>query len=229
MLHFLKEILNSKGDPNCMAGSRVMSILLNGWMLPIGEASAVEGLCSTGIPRLVFKESAPRLILSSSRNVHVYIYLSIRPLPMHFLGLSLALRSHNLFQASHWSTFFPPSPQKNILKKQLKAPSTAAAAQKMISATIRISQEILFLPYTGYRKLMIYRKTVVHNAFFHRRLPWHSMKVFDLALSIVFLFSRKSSFAFYGYVFVCFRDRVDDWCAEEIFQMFQVKCDLIWS
>ena len=42
------EILNLKGHPNCIAGSRDTDILLNWWILPIGETSAVEGLLSTG-------------------------------------------------------------------------------------------------------------------------------------------------------------------------------------
>ena len=35
-----KEILNLEGHPNCIAGSKVVAILLNGWILPIGEASS---------------------------------------------------------------------------------------------------------------------------------------------------------------------------------------------
>ena len=31
-----KEILNPKGHPNCMTGSKVMAILLNWWILPVG-------------------------------------------------------------------------------------------------------------------------------------------------------------------------------------------------
>ena len=42
------EILNLKGHQNCITGSRVTPILLNGWILPIVGASAVEGLLSTG-------------------------------------------------------------------------------------------------------------------------------------------------------------------------------------
>ena len=42
------EIINLEGHPNRITGSRVTAILLNGWMLPIGGASAVEGLLSTG-------------------------------------------------------------------------------------------------------------------------------------------------------------------------------------
>ena len=45
-----KEILNLKG----ITGSRVTAILLNVWILPIGGASAVEGLRSTGLPHLVY-------------------------------------------------------------------------------------------------------------------------------------------------------------------------------
>ena len=40
----LKEIFNRKGHPNCITGSKVTVIWLNGWILPIGGASAVKGL-----------------------------------------------------------------------------------------------------------------------------------------------------------------------------------------
>ena len=39
---------NMEGHPNCINGSRVRAILLNGWILPIDGASAVEGMLSTG-------------------------------------------------------------------------------------------------------------------------------------------------------------------------------------
>ena len=42
------EILNLEGHPNCITGSRVMEIFLKLWILPIGGASAVEGMLSTG-------------------------------------------------------------------------------------------------------------------------------------------------------------------------------------
>ena len=48
MLQFFLEILNLEGHLNCITGSRVTAIFLNGWILPIGGASAVEGLLSTG-------------------------------------------------------------------------------------------------------------------------------------------------------------------------------------
>ena len=56
-LDYLKiylEILNLEGHPNRITGSRVTPILLTGWILPSGGASAVEGLRSAGLPRLVF-------------------------------------------------------------------------------------------------------------------------------------------------------------------------------
>ena len=40
----LKKILNLGGHPNCITGSKVTAILLDGWILPIGGASAVKGL-----------------------------------------------------------------------------------------------------------------------------------------------------------------------------------------
>ena len=38
-----KEILNLKGHPNRITGSKVTAILLNGWSLPIGEGSVING------------------------------------------------------------------------------------------------------------------------------------------------------------------------------------------
>ena len=43
-----------KGHPNRITGSRVRQFLLNIWILPIGGASVLEGLRSTGLPRLVY-------------------------------------------------------------------------------------------------------------------------------------------------------------------------------
>ena len=49
----IKPFLNHKGHQNLIHGSKVVAILLKGWILPVGGASAVEGLRSTGLPRLV--------------------------------------------------------------------------------------------------------------------------------------------------------------------------------
>ena len=40
----VKEILNFERHPNRNTGSKVTAILMNGWILPIGGASAVKGL-----------------------------------------------------------------------------------------------------------------------------------------------------------------------------------------
>ena len=60
------EILNLEGHLICITGSRVTVILLNGWILPVGGASAVEGLQSLGLPRLVFETC------KSLRNIFLY-------------------------------------------------------------------------------------------------------------------------------------------------------------
>ena len=49
----IKTFLNPDGHQNRISGLKVTAILLKGWILPTGEASAVEGLRSTGLPRLV--------------------------------------------------------------------------------------------------------------------------------------------------------------------------------
>ena len=48
----IKTFLNHEGHQNRITGSKVKIILLKGWILPIGGASLVEGLRSTGLPRL---------------------------------------------------------------------------------------------------------------------------------------------------------------------------------
>ena len=49
----IKNPLNPKGHQNPISGSKVTGIFTEGVDLPIGGASAVEGLRSTGLPRLV--------------------------------------------------------------------------------------------------------------------------------------------------------------------------------
>ena len=49
----IKTFLNPEGHQNAISGSKVRAILLKGWILPIGGASAVEGLRPTGLPCLV--------------------------------------------------------------------------------------------------------------------------------------------------------------------------------
>ena len=49
----IKTFLIPEWHQNCICGSKVTAILLKGWILPIGGASSLEGLRSTGLPRLV--------------------------------------------------------------------------------------------------------------------------------------------------------------------------------
>ena len=61
---------------------------------------------------IIFKEIASRLILSSSRDVHVFIYIYISiylPSNAICLGLSFALRSPDQFQTSHAGGLFSSS------------------------------------------------------------------------------------------------------------------------
>ena len=59
---FLLKILNLEGLKNRIIGLRVMAILLNGWILPIGGASAVGVCYQQGLPRLVFRSSNMNVI-----------------------------------------------------------------------------------------------------------------------------------------------------------------------
>ena len=49
----IKTFLNLEGHHNRITGSKVTANLLKGWILSIGGASALEGLRSKGLPRLV--------------------------------------------------------------------------------------------------------------------------------------------------------------------------------
>ena len=55
----IKTFLNPEGHQNLINGSKVTAILLKGWISPVGGASAVEDLQSTGLPRLVCNDNAP--------------------------------------------------------------------------------------------------------------------------------------------------------------------------
>ena len=51
----IKNFLNPAGHQNPFSGSKVMAILLKGWIWPIGGASVGEGLPCSLRSRLVFK------------------------------------------------------------------------------------------------------------------------------------------------------------------------------
>ena len=55
----------SKGIKIALLVQELKAILLNGWILPIGGASSVEGLRSTGLSRLVSLLKDNGLVLHS--------------------------------------------------------------------------------------------------------------------------------------------------------------------
>ena len=59
------EILNLKGPPNSITDSRVLAIFLHAWNLPLGEASSVEGLQSTGLSRLANRSGVAGAVLQT--------------------------------------------------------------------------------------------------------------------------------------------------------------------
>ena len=63
----IKNFLNPEDHQNPITGSKVTAILLKGWILPLGGASAVEGLRSTGLLfRLVFNALATLHLLQTT-------------------------------------------------------------------------------------------------------------------------------------------------------------------
>ena len=75
-----------EGHQNRHTGSKVTTILLKGSILPIGGVSAVEGLPTTGLPRLLFKYCTlilVALIMSHKRIRKEFIYFgnhfNVRP------------------------------------------------------------------------------------------------------------------------------------------------------
>ena len=77
---FSKEILNLKEHPNCITGSRVREIFLNGWILPIGGALALEGLRSMGLPRLVFFYRSIISLIGTTCSKADKMYIRLAPL-----------------------------------------------------------------------------------------------------------------------------------------------------
>ena len=74
-----KEIINLGGNLNRITGSRVTAILLNGWIMPIGGASEVEGLLSTG-PTL-FRFLPDFKSLHRKKKIYIYILPKIYVCP----------------------------------------------------------------------------------------------------------------------------------------------------
>ena len=92
-----KTFLNPKGHQNPINGSKVTVILLKGCISPVGGASAVEGLRSTGLPRLVFIVSAtpvPPLI-------GILVYGRKLPLLRTFTSKLLTSKIPSKYTATH--------------------------------------------------------------------------------------------------------------------------------
>ena len=66
-------IQNFEGHTNSITGSRVTAILLNWWILPIGGASAVEGLLSKGLPLLFFNKYLINWQTLAKRGAAIYV------------------------------------------------------------------------------------------------------------------------------------------------------------
>ena len=90
----IKTFLNSEGHQNRITGSKVTAILPKGWILPIGGASAVEGLRSTVLPRLVFfnKSNAKLVSVSLLSSTKIQLNLKLVAPRSHFLNSKLLAR-----------------------------------------------------------------------------------------------------------------------------------------
>ena len=77
----IKNFLNLKWHQNPIIGSKVTFILLKGWISPIGGASAVEGLWSMGLLRLVFLPYLIKFILfwSNFLDTNLFDFLFLFP------------------------------------------------------------------------------------------------------------------------------------------------------
>ena len=74
----IKTFLNPEGHQNPINGSKVTAILLKGWILPVGGASAVEGLQSTGLPHLVLLGYSGHSIMAAADSAVVLSELDVQ-------------------------------------------------------------------------------------------------------------------------------------------------------
>ena len=70
----VQEILNLKGHPYCITGPKVTAILLNWWILPIGEPSAAKGLHLQPVQQACLLKCV-LLIKGSSISSHILEYI----------------------------------------------------------------------------------------------------------------------------------------------------------
>ena len=104
----IKTFLNPEGHQNLIYGSKFTAILLNAWILPVGGASAVEGLQSTGLPCLVQ--------MKTWENVFSWIFsVTVGRCLIHF-----KIVTHFFFKQQFNLIFFIYLIKKNISIKVLK-------------------------------------------------------------------------------------------------------------
>ena len=65
----IKNFLNPKGHQNRISGSKVTVILLKGWILPTGGASAGEGLPCSLCSGLVLSEKCLEILFLNQENL----------------------------------------------------------------------------------------------------------------------------------------------------------------
>jgi hypothetical protein len=81
----IKNFLNPEGHQNRISGSKVTAILVKGWILPIGGASAGEGLPCSLRSRLVYYQSRVNC------NILYYVKKQQKILPCQPHKINLAL------------------------------------------------------------------------------------------------------------------------------------------
>ena len=84
-----------KGHQNPISQSKVTAILLKGLILPIGGASVVEVLRSTGLPRLVYNWSGESGGVVSNM-------VKVEPVGLHNININV---NHSFFSKSALLTF----------------------------------------------------------------------------------------------------------------------------
>ena len=100
-----KEILNLEGHPNCITGSTVIAILLNGWILPIGRASAVKGLRLQPAQQACFIHCPSwrryYLLMASQLAVQCTMYLTLHSFSPKLCSATIDLKHITVFCLVH--------------------------------------------------------------------------------------------------------------------------------
>ena len=85
----IKIFLNPKGHQNPISGSKVTAILLTGWILPVGGASAGRVCACSPRSRLVYSEGRylGRALVMPSSGTLESLFVSVQMLPICFTEL----------------------------------------------------------------------------------------------------------------------------------------------